>query len=115
MLLALGGLYGLVCYTLARRLKEIGIRLALGASRQHIFRVIVGGAVRLTLIGVAIGVALAAALSRVLSAFLYGLSPTDPLTFGGIAVLVVVVTLLAGYAAARKGLTADPVIALRHE
>jgi predicted permease len=115
VLLALGGLYGLVCYTLARRLKEIGIRLALGASHHHIFRVIVGGAVRLTLIGVAIGVALAAALTRVLSAFLYGLSPTDPLTFGGIAALLVLVTLLAGYAAARRGLRADPVVALRHE
>ena len=115
LILALGGLYGLVCYTLARRTKEIGIRIALGATRQNVFRVIVGGAVRLTLVGVGIGVALAAAGTRLLSTFLYGLSPTDPPTFVGIAVLLVLVTLAAGYAAARKGLTVDPVVALRHE
>ena len=115
LLLALGGLYGLVCYTLARRTREIGIRIALGASRQNVFLVIVGGAVRLTLVGVAIGVALAAAGTRLLSAFLYGLHPTDPLTFTGTAALLVLVTLAAGYVAARKGLTVDPVVALRHE
>ena len=115
LLLALGGLYGLVCYTLARRTREIGIRIALGATRQNVFLVIVGGAVRLTLVGVAIGVALAAAGTRLLSAFLYGLHPTDPLTFTGTAALLVLVTLAAGYVAARKGLTVDPVVALRHE
>jgi predicted permease len=115
LLLALGGLYGLVAYTLAQRLQEIGVRVALGATRGNLFRVIVGGAVRLTVIGVALGIGAAAAGTRLLSALLYGLSPLDPLTFGGIAGLLVLVTLLAGYAAARKGLTVDPVIALRHE
>ena len=115
LLLALGGLYGLVCYTLARRLKEVGIRIALGASRRNVFRVVVGDAVSLTIVGVSIGIALAAAASRLLSAFLYGLSPVDPLTYGGIAALLVLVTLAAGYAAARKGLDVDPVVALRHE
>ena len=102
LLLAAGGLYGLVCYTLAFRLKEIGIRVALGATRRNVFRVIVGGAVRLTLIGVVLGVGLAAAATRVLSGFLYGLSPTDPITFAGIALLLILVTLVAGYAAARR-------------
>jgi putative ABC transport system permease protein len=115
LMLALGGLYGLVCYTLAQRTREIGIRIALGATRQNVFRVIVGGTVRLTLVGVAIGVALAAAGTRLLSALLYGLSPTDPLTFAGIAALLVLVTVAAGYVAVRKGLTVDPVVALRHE
>jgi predicted permease len=115
LLLAAGGLYGLVCYTLARRVKEIGIRVALGAGRPNILRVVVGGAVRLTLIGVAVGSALAAAGTQLLASFLYGLSPLDPVTFAGIAALLVVVTLGAGYAAARRGLSLDPVAALRQE
>ncbi|HYN10052.1 MAG TPA: ABC transporter permease [Vicinamibacterales bacterium] len=115
LLLAAGGLYGLVCYTLTRRLKEIGIRVALGASRRNIFRVVVGGAIRLTLIGVVLGVGLAAAGTRFIASFLYGLSPLDPVTFGGIALLLIVVTLFAGYAGARRGLRLDPVVALRHE
>jgi ABC-type antimicrobial peptide transport system permease subunit len=100
---------------LERRLKEIGIRVALGASRPEVFRVVVGGAVWLTVIGVAIGSAVAAAATRLLSALLYGLSPTDPLTFAGIAALLLLVTLTAGYAAARKGLNVDPVVVLRYE
>lgn len=115
LLLTSGGLYGFVCYLLEQRLKEIGIRLALGASRRDVFRVIAGSAVKLALVGVAIGVALAAATMRLLSAFLYGLSPTDPLTFGGIAALLLFVTLAAGYAGARRGLYVDPIVVLRHE
>jgi putative ABC transport system permease protein len=115
LLLAAGGLYGLVCYTLARRLKEIGIRVALGASRPNILRVVVGGAVRLTLIGVAVGSALAAAGTQLLVSFLYGLSPLDPVAFAGVAALLIVVTLGAGYAAARRGLGLDPIAALRQE
>ena len=115
LLLAVGGLYGLVCYTVAQRLKEIGIRVALGATRRNVFNVIVGGSVWLTMIGAAMGLAIAAAGTRLLSALLYGVSPIDPLTFGGITGLLAVVTLMAGYAAARKGLTIDPVEALRHE
>jgi predicted permease len=115
LLLASGGLYGLVCYTLEQRLKEIGIRVALGATRENVFYVMVGSAVRLTAAGAAIGLAIAMAAMRLLSTLLYGLSPTDPLTFGGIAALLVFVTLGAGYAAARKGLDVDPMAALRHE
>jgi putative ABC transport system permease protein len=115
LLLAAGGLYGLVCYTVAQRAREIGIRIALGASRRNVFRVIVGRAATLTAIGVAIGTVIAAALMRFMSALLYGLSPTDPLTFSGIAMLLVSVALLAGYAAARKGLAVDPMVVLRNE
>jgi predicted permease len=112
-LLAFGGLYGLVSYTLEQRLKEIGIRVALGARRRNIFEVIVGGAVRITIVGVAAGLALAAAATRLLSAVLYGVSPTDALTFGGIAALLIAMALAAGYAAARKGLSVDPAVVLR--
>jgi predicted permease len=115
LLLASGGLYGLVSYTLEQRLKEIGIRVALGATRQRVFRMIVGGAVRLTAVGVAIGAAIAAGAARLVSSLLYGLSPTDPPTFVGIAVLLTLVTLGAGYAAARKGLDVDPMTVLRNE
>jgi putative ABC transport system permease protein len=115
LLLGAGGLYGLVAYNLERRLKEIGIRVALGATRRQVFRVIAGGAVRLTAIGVVIGMGAAAAALRLLSAMLYGLSPTDPLTFGAVAALLFLVALAAGYGAARKGLEVDPMIVLRHE
>jgi predicted permease len=115
LLLAAGGLYGLVYYTLEQRLQEIGIRIALGATRRKVFRAIVGSTLRLSAAGVAIGAVLAAVLTRALSAFLYGLSPTDPLTFGGIAALLVLVTLGAGYAGARRGLDVDPMVVLRRE
>ena len=114
-LLAIGGLYAFVCYALQQRLKEIGIRVALGASRRRVFGVIVGGTFRLTVVGVLIGLAMAAAVAPLASSLLYGLSPSDPLTFGGIAALLMLVTLLAGYAAARKGLNIDPQVVLRHQ
>ena len=95
-------------------MKEIGIRVALGASREQVFRLIVGGTVRLSAIGVATGVLLAAGAMRLLASLLIGLSPTDPLTFGGIAALLVFVTLGAGYAAAQKGLNVDPMVVLRN-
>jgi predicted permease len=115
LVLASVGLYALVWYSLEQRVKEIGVRVALGATRGRVFRVIVGSALRLTAIGVTIGVAAAAASTRLLSALLYGVSPTDPLTFGAIPALLLFVSLAAGYAAARRGLTVDPVVALRHE
>jgi hypothetical protein len=115
LLLASVGLYGLVYYTLEQRMKEIGIRVALGATRSAVFRVVVGSTLRLTVIGIASGAAVAAALTRLLAALLYDLSPTDPSTFAAIAALLLLVTLVAGYAAARSGLDIDPIVVLRHE
>jgi predicted permease len=115
LVLALGGLYGLVTYTVAQRFREIGIRIALGASRSHVFAVILGGALRLTAIGIALGVAGAAASTRVLRTLLYGLSPTDPLTFAMVAGLMAAVAGAAAYGAARRGMQVDPMVALRHE
>jgi putative ABC transport system permease protein len=115
LLLVVGGFYGFVRYSLEQRLKEIGIRVALGASRRRVFQLIVGSAFRLTVVGVLIGLAVAAAVARLASSLLYGLSPTDPLTFGGIATLLMLITLAAGYAAARKGLNVDPQVVLRHQ
>jgi predicted permease len=115
LILAAGGLYGLVAYTLERRMKEIGIRVTLGATRSDVFRVIIGRAARLTLIGVVGGVALASAATRVLSSLLYGLSPTDPVTYGVIGATLITVALGAGYVAARKGVTLDPMVVLRRD
>jgi predicted permease len=115
LILASGGLYGLVCYTLERRTREIGIRIALGAGRGHVLGLVVGGAIRLVSAGLAIGAGIAMAAGRLLSSLLYGLGPSDPTTFGGVAALLVVVTLGAGYTAARTGLAVDPAVALRHE
>jgi predicted permease len=115
LVLTAGGLYGLVCFTLERRLKEIGIRITLGATRVEVLRLVVGGVTRLTAVGVLIGVAIAAVAMRLMSAFLYGLSPTDPMTFGGVAALLVLVTMAAGYGAIRQGLKGDPVALLRAE
>jgi predicted permease len=115
VLLCAGGLYGLVSYTLAQRVKEIGIRTALGATPRNVFRLIVGSALRLTIVGVAVGIALAAGATRFLASLLYDVTPTDPITYVGAAVLLVALTLLAGFAAARQGLARNPVVALRHE
>jgi predicted permease len=112
-LLAAGGLYGLVCYTLALRLREIGIRIALGATRHDVFRLVVGGAVRLTIAGVVTGAALSALGARLLASMLFGVSPFDPMTFGSIGVLLLMVALTAGYVAARRGLNVSPATTLR--
>jgi predicted permease len=115
LLLSVGGLYAFVSYALSQRMKEIGIHIALGATRRHVFRVVAGGAVRLTLVGVAIGLAAAAGVARLGSSLLYGLSAADPLTFGGVAALLILVAGAAGYAAARRGLGLDPQVVLRHQ
>jgi predicted permease len=113
LFLTVGGLYGLVCFTLEKRLKEVGIRIALGATRVEVLRLIVGGVVGLTAVGVLIGVSIAAAAMRLMSALLYGLSPSDPMTFGGIAAMLLLVTLAAGYGAVHQGLKNDPMTLLR--
>jgi predicted lysophospholipase L1 biosynthesis ABC-type transport system permease subunit len=115
LLLSAGGLYGLVRYTIERRLKEIGIRIALGASRSDVFRLITGRAMRLTAVGVAVGLLGAAGTTRVMTALLYGLDAFDPLTFAGVVAVLVLVALAAGYTAFRAGLSEDPVVLLRSQ
>jgi ABC-type antimicrobial peptide transport system permease subunit len=113
LLLAFGGLYGLVAYALQQRTKEIAIRVALGASRARVFRLVVGGVVRLAAIGIVAGALLAAGAMRVLQSLLVGLGPGDPPTYAAVAALLLVVTVAAGYAAARNGLRVDPAAVLR--
>jgi len=113
LVLAAVGLYGVVAYGVSQRTREIGVRVALGAEPKAVVRLVVGGGLRLAAAGVVIGAVLAAAATRVLESMLYGVSPTDPLTFGAVALLVTAIALVASYVPARRALRVDPAEALR--
>jgi putative ABC transport system permease protein len=115
LLLAAIGIYGVMSYAVSQRTPEIGIRLALGAERSDILTMIVGNAVRLTLIGLAIGVLLAAGLGRTLTALLFQTTATDPLTFAAVAGVLGAVAMLASYLPARRASRIAPVEALRYQ
>jgi putative ABC transport system permease protein len=113
--LAIVGLYGLMVYSVMERVPEIGIRMTLGADRQDVFGMVIRQGLRLAMYGVLIGVVGSLALGRVLSGFLYGVSPTDPLTILGVAALLMLVALVASYLPARRAVRVDPIVALRYE
>ncbi len=115
LVLAAVGVYAVVAYSVVQRTNEIGIRMALGAPPSNVLMMLLRQSMKLTLIGLALGLGLAFALMRFASSLLYGVSASDPLVFGGISLLLAVVTLLASYIPARRVMRINPIIALRHD
>jgi ABC-type antimicrobial peptide transport system permease subunit len=114
-LLAGLGLYGVLAYVVARRTREIGIRIALGGERADILRLVVGQSGRLTVVGSAIGIVAALVAMRWVASLLYGVTAHDPLTFVGVVALLAIVSGAACYIPARRAMRVDPMIALRYE
>jgi putative ABC transport system permease protein len=115
LVLAAIGTYGVVSYTTAQRTFEIGVRVALGASRGSIFGMVIRQSLELVIAGIGLGAVAALTLSRLLSSYLYGITPQDPLTFLAVAGLLVGIALAAGFLPARRATKVDPIVALRYE
>ncbi len=115
LVLALVGVYGVVSYAASRRTHEIGIRMALGAGRPRILKMVLTRGFGLVLAGIAAGVVVALGLTRFMANLLFGIRPADPITFGGVALVLAAVSLVACYVPARRATRVDPLVALRHE
>jgi putative ABC transport system permease protein len=115
VLLAMIGLYGIMAYSVARRRNEIGVRIALGAEQGRVVRMVLGEVSRVVVIGAVVGILLSLVTMRLVKAFLYGVTPTDPVTLGGAVLLIVAVGMMAAAIPARRAARLDPVSALREE
>jgi putative ABC transport system permease protein len=115
LILAIVGLYGLISYSVSQRSREVGIRIALGAQPLDVMRLVLEEGIRLTMLGIALGVVAALGLTQLMRSLLFGVSVADPLTFGGVSVLLTLVAIAACYIPARRAMGADPIGALRHE
>jgi len=109
------GIYGLLSYAVAQRAREIGVRMALGASSVDVLKMVIGHGMKLALVGVAVGLVASVALTRTMKSLLFGVSATDTATFVAIALLLMLVALLACWIPARRATKVDPIVALRFE
>jgi putative ABC transport system permease protein len=115
LLLAGVGVYGVMAYSVSQRTQEIGVRMALGATSKSIFRLVLGDALRMVLVGVVAGLVVAAELTRLLESLLYQTDARDPWTFAATALVLLIVATLASYVPARRGTRVAPIEALRTE
>jgi len=115
LLLSSIGIYGVISYVVGQRTNEIGIRIALGAQQRDVLRLMLGEGMKMALLGVSIGITVALGLTHLMVNILFGVSATDPLTFLGVATLLVLVALTACWIPARRATRVDPLVALRYE
>ena len=115
LFLAAIGVYGVLAFSVSQRTQEMGVRMALGASRADVLRLVVRQGVVLAAIGEVLGLAGAFGITRVIGTLLYNVTPTDPLSFGGVAIFLTVIALVASYLPARRATTVDPIVALRKD
>jgi putative ABC transport system permease protein len=113
--LAMVGVFGLLAYSVQQRLREFGVRIAMGAAASDVMRLVLGNAAKLTLIGLAVGLIAAAALTRYLSTLLYAVKPLDPITFVAVPVVLIITAAIAVAAPAWRAARVDPVVAFRAE
>jgi putative ABC transport system permease protein len=115
LLLATAGVFGVMAYSVSRRTREFGVRVAMGATSGDVLRMVLGQGMRTILIGVAIGIVGSFALTQTVSSLLFGVTPTDPVTFGAVTFLLIAAALLASYIPAKRATKVDPMVALRYE
>jgi predicted permease len=115
LVLAALGIYGVLSYSIAQRTREIGLRMALGAQRGSVLRLVVCGGAGLAFLGIMVGIAAALALTQLMTELLYGVRPTDTVTFGTVTAILAATSMLACYIPARRAMQVDPIVALRHE
>jgi putative ABC transport system permease protein len=115
LILAAVGIFGVISYSASQRTHEIGIRIALGAQQRNVLRLILGQGTKLALLGLGAGAAATLPLTHLIAGMLYGVSATDPLTFGAVGIVLLGVAVTACYIPARRAMRVDPMAALRHE